>query len=56
MFAAMGVNVILHHMVFSVSLKFPNQLRIPTGTRQTSLLFTKSCEVDPGMTRDKSNQ
>ena len=39
----------------SVTLKFPSlsQLRIPTGKRQTSWLFTKRGEVAPGITEDK---
>ena len=42
--------------LFSIILKSPSphsQLRIPTGRRQTSWLFTKRDEFAPGITKDK---
>ena len=40
---------------FQCHVKIPplSQLRIPTGKRQTSWLFTKRGEVAPGVTENK---
>ena len=45
--------------LFSIILKSPSplsQLRIPTGRRQISWLFTKRGEFTPSITEDKSIQ
>ena len=45
--------------LFTIILKSPSplsQLRIPTGRRQTSWLFTKGGEFAPSITEDKSIQ